>query len=219
MNYLVQCTRPDLAFAWSYLSQFLNNPSIMHRRQFLHLLRYLSRTKNLGITLGGPTSTAFFLKAFCNADHASSNDQRSSTGCSVFLNGPVIWRCTKQPVIALSTTKAEHRACSESGQDLLWASQLLSLLLAVLKQPTSLPSLFCDNQGAIALLENPVYQHRTRHIDVWLQWIQHHIAANDFSLHYFQSSENLADGMTKILPPLPHSNFLNSTGIKPLITG
>jgi hypothetical protein len=34
LQYMVQCTRPDLAFACSYLSQFLNRPSVTHQELF-----------------------------------------------------------------------------------------------------------------------------------------------------------------------------------------
>lgn len=74
LNYLVQCTRPDLSFSWSYLFQFLNKHTITHQSQFFHLLGYLKHTKGLGITLGGNIADAFSLKAYCNADHASSRD-------------------------------------------------------------------------------------------------------------------------------------------------
>lgn len=128
LNYLVQCTRPDLVFSWSYFLQFLKSFTITHQQQFLHLLRYLKKTANLGIKLGGPPESAFKLSAYCDADHASSTDQRSFSGRVLMLNGPISWQCSKEAVCALSTTEAEHRSCSESGQDLLWTTQLLACL-------------------------------------------------------------------------------------------
>ncbi|MBW0527945.1 hypothetical protein O181_067660 [Austropuccinia psidii MF-1] len=38
LNYLVYCTRPDIAFAASCLAQFLNAPSIEHENAFKHVL-------------------------------------------------------------------------------------------------------------------------------------------------------------------------------------
>jgi hypothetical protein len=52
LQYLVQCTRPDLAFACSYLAQFINKPSMTHQEQFFSVLHYIQRTKDFGLTLG-----------------------------------------------------------------------------------------------------------------------------------------------------------------------
>lgn len=159
LNYLFQCTRPDLAFCWSYLLQFLNSHTLTHQQQFFYVLWYLSRTRLQGITLGGPIQTAMKVIAYSNADHASSSDCRSFTGGVLLMNGPIIWHCSKQAVSALSTTKAEHQACSETGQDVLWTSQLLSRLCHSFNASHPPPSILCDNQSAIALLENTLYQH------------------------------------------------------------
>jgi hypothetical protein len=64
LNYLVQCTRPNLAFTCSYLSQYLNNPSKTHYNHFLHVLRYLQHTKDLGLVLGAVSETPSTLVAY-----------------------------------------------------------------------------------------------------------------------------------------------------------
>lgn len=121
-----------------------------------------------------------------------------------------MWRCSKQAVCALSTTKAEHQSCSKSGQDLLWATQFLSLLAPLFNQEPIPPTLYCNNQGAIALLKNPLYQHRTRHIDVRLHWIRQHLAEGAFELKYVPTGNNLADRMTKVISPQLTRKFLSS---------
>lgn len=124
------------------------------------------------------------------------------------LNGLILWQCSKQAVCALSTTEAEHCSCSESGQDVLWTAQLLACLSRPFNQTVPTPTLYCDNQGAIALLENPLYQHRTRHIDVHLHWLRHHVSEGDFQLVYVPTSDNIADGTTKNLSPILARKFL-----------
>lgn len=44
LNYLVQCSRPDLAFASSQLSQYLDKPGTRHWAAFWRVLRYLCGT-------------------------------------------------------------------------------------------------------------------------------------------------------------------------------
>ncbi|MBW0531969.1 hypothetical protein O181_071684 [Austropuccinia psidii MF-1] len=46
LQYLVQCTRPDLAFATSFLSQYLKDPKDLHYNAVKHVLTYLNSTKH-----------------------------------------------------------------------------------------------------------------------------------------------------------------------------
>ena len=52
LQYMVQCTRPDLAFAVSFLSQFLEDPKISHYQAARHALQYLCHTKSKVLILG-----------------------------------------------------------------------------------------------------------------------------------------------------------------------
>jgi hypothetical protein len=84
----------------------------------------------------------------------------------VYHNGLVGWRCQKQDdnAAALSTTEAEYRACSETGQEVQWVEQLLAEVYPLLNMTPSPVRLYCDNQGALALLKDSIYQHRTSDI-------------------------------------------------------
>lgn len=57
LNYLVQCSRPDLAFASSQISQYLYKPGTKHWAAFWRILRYLSGTSNYSITFQGDTQS------------------------------------------------------------------------------------------------------------------------------------------------------------------
>ncbi|MBW0508263.1 hypothetical protein O181_047978 [Austropuccinia psidii MF-1] len=46
LQYLFQCTRPDLAFATSVLSQFPEDPKDIHFNAVKHVLAYLKSTKH-----------------------------------------------------------------------------------------------------------------------------------------------------------------------------
>lgn len=56
LNYLVQCTRPDLAFTCSQLSQYLDKPGTHHWSAFWRTLRYLQGTRDYCITYSGACS-------------------------------------------------------------------------------------------------------------------------------------------------------------------
>ncbi|PLW56019.1 hypothetical protein PCANC_03938 [Puccinia coronata f. sp. avenae] len=115
---------------------------------------------------------------------------------------------------ALSTTKSEYRACSECGQDIIWTQQLLDSLRPSIPLPPSNVTLHCDNQGALALLKETVYQHRTRHINVRFHWLRHHIAeSDDFHLSYIPTDNNVADFLTKPLTPIKTKQALSNVQV------
>ena len=52
LMYAAVATRPDIAFAVSYLSQFLENPGEAHWEATKRVFRYLAGTKSLQLTYG-----------------------------------------------------------------------------------------------------------------------------------------------------------------------
>jgi hypothetical protein len=112
LMYAMVGTRPDLAFAVSTVSQFMAKASPSHWMAVKRILRYLKRSLELKLSLGG---NDIFLVGFCDVDWAGdTNDQRSTTGY-VFLVGcgAISWKCKKQPTIALSTIEAKYMATSQ----------------------------------------------------------------------------------------------------------
>lgn len=52
LMYLMQCTRPDIAFAVSKMSRFTSNPNDEHWKAITRIFGYLLKTKNLGLHYG-----------------------------------------------------------------------------------------------------------------------------------------------------------------------
>lgn len=50
LMYATHCTRPDIAFAVSKLSQYTSNPSMEHWKAVSRVLGYLKRTSALNLT-------------------------------------------------------------------------------------------------------------------------------------------------------------------------
>ena len=78
LNYLVLCTRPDLALVASQLAQFLEHPGTEHWAAFKRVIRYLRHTSHLGLVLGG---SPVELTSYSDSDYAGCPyTRRSVTG-------------------------------------------------------------------------------------------------------------------------------------------
>lgn len=118
----------------------------------------------------------------------------------------------KQPTVSLSSTEAEYKATVEAGKELAWLRTIFEDLRVDI--PPAIP-INNDNQGAIALADNPVFQARSKHIEVQYHWIREQIAEGKFTLSYVPTSEMQADLLTKALPRILHSRFCEKIGLSP----
>ncbi|MBW0505132.1 hypothetical protein O181_044847 [Austropuccinia psidii MF-1] len=112
LQYLVQCTRPNLSFSTSYLSRFLESPCKPHYQAVIHTLKYVSITQHFTLTLGQN-----YLNHL-HSDWGGSSEKKSFSGSIIYFHGALGWRAHKQKVVALSSPEAEYNAMSESAQDL-----------------------------------------------------------------------------------------------------
>ncbi|MBW0461178.1 hypothetical protein O181_000893 [Austropuccinia psidii MF-1] len=125
LNYLVSCTRLDVAYTASCLAQFLNNPRKEHEMVFKNVLGYLKGTKIWGLSLV-PSQDNSIIKAYCDADWGSNFDLQSFSGSCVFLYGLISWKKLKKDIVTLSSTEAEYRSISTCCQDVSWLFGLVS---------------------------------------------------------------------------------------------
>ena len=89
ISYLVNMTRPDLAFSFSQLSKFLQQPGETHLATVYRVLAYVRGTLNQGIYFHDPRAgKRSILSGWVDSDFASDVDsQRSVTGYLLSLNG------------------------------------------------------------------------------------------------------------------------------------
>ena len=158
--YLATATRPDLSFIVSKLSQHLEKPSTLHITALKRVLRYIKGTKSFSLKFT-PTDAA--LTAYTDSDWANdSEDRRSTSGFVITLgSAPISWKSKKQHTVALSSCEAEYMALAEATKEIIYLRSLCSAMEIPQLIPTTL---FCDNQGAIALTsERSKQQQRTKH--------------------------------------------------------
>ncbi|MBW0498325.1 hypothetical protein O181_038040 [Austropuccinia psidii MF-1] len=107
INHLSSATPPDLLFAVSTLSQYVETPGLKHWQAFLHVLKYFSGSWDQGLYY--PRQTSETILAFSNTDWGNFNvTRRSTTGyLTCFHHCLVFWKTCKQPSVSISTAKAE----------------------------------------------------------------------------------------------------------------
>ena len=72
------------------------------------------------------------------------------------------------------------------------------MLLKNLHKPLlSSPIVWCDNQSAIALVVNPIYHARTKHIEVDFHFIREKVINKDVEIHYISTLNQVADIFNK----------------------
>ena len=82
------------------------------------------------------------------------------------LNGAAVpWACRNQEVTALSSCEAEYVAAAMAAREALWLRKLMNDLGEPLGQDPMV--LWCDNQGATALVDHPTNHGSTKQIDVY----------------------------------------------------
>ena len=85
-----------------------------------------------------------------------------------YSGGAVSWLSKKQATVALSTAEAEYVAHNQAAQEGIWLRRLLSALGMKAISTVILE----NNQGAIAMVKNPVDHSRTKHIDIRYHYIR-----------------------------------------------
>ena len=207
--YLMTCTRPDICFVVTKLSQFLACPTKAHLAMGKHVLKYLKGTIDCGLKF--EKADKLELQGFCDSDWGSSvEDRKSVTGFGFQLcdKGPLIsWKSKKQQCVALSSCEAEYIAVTVAAQEAKFLKQLYHDMVG--SQNDTCVCIHVDNQGAIALAKNPVKHQRSKHIDIRYHFIRDEIQNGTIRLEYVPTELNVADVFTK---PVSRVRF-NSFGI------
>jgi hypothetical protein len=194
--YAAMVTRPDLAFAVQSLGRHMQSSGPAHLSAAKRVLRYLQGSKDLGIRFSGGNKT---LLGYSDSDWAGDQDtMRSTTGyLFMFGGGPISWSSRLQPTVALSSAEAEYMAASSAVQEATYLRQLLKDMGYPQLEATKIME---DNQGCIALSENPVLHKRTKHISIKYHFIREKIHEGTTKLEYISTEHQLADVLTKALP-------------------
>ncbi|KAM0047832.1 putative RNA-directed DNA polymerase [Helianthus debilis subsp. tardiflorus] len=180
----LQATRPDITYSVNVLSQFVADPRQNHWDAAIRVLRYLKTTLGQGIML--PKEGGTDLVTFCDSDWLGCPfSRRSRTGYVLLVGGaPVSWKSKKQSVVSRSSAEAEYRAMATTVSEVLWVRWLLTELGAVQDGPTTL---FCDNEAARHIANNPVFHERTKHIEMDCHFVRERVESKEIMPTYIET--------------------------------
>ena len=223
--HLVNCTRPDIAYAVGALARFASAPSIKHVQAAKRVCLYCLNTKTLGIQYNrkhtedanipivmqnaahpcDPNKEQGF-KVFADSAYADDVSRKSTFGNITFLNGgPISWQSTLAKTVALSTAEAEINAAVEATKLALH----LRLMLSEVAFSGPLPIwIGGDSSSAISQAGSGIRHVRNaKHCECRLRWLQEVINSGDARFRYVNTDLQAADPMTKALDEQKFTHF------------
>ena len=199
-----------MMYGVSLISRYMESPMEIHLLAAKRILRYLQGTKDFGLFYKKGEKS--YLICFVDNDYAGDQDDRKSTSGYVFVlgTGAISWSSRKQKIVTLSNTKAEFIASIAYACQAIWLRKILKELQFKQKGATII---FCDNNSAIKLSNNPVLYGRRKHIDVKYYFLRDLNNERIVELQYCRSEDHLADIFTKPLRCLPFQKLRRLMGI------
>ncbi|KAL7475408.1 hypothetical protein ACHAW6_001324 [Cyclotella cf. meneghiniana] len=218
LNYLAQTSRPDILYATHMAAKYASNPRKEHGEAIMYIVRYLIKTRNVGLHFKPDSSKGFYCYADAdfsgewNRDFAETDPSTAKSRSGWFIlyaNCPVIWCSKLQSQVAMSTTEAEYIALSQALRDVIPVMSLLSEMRErkfniISEQPRIYCKAFEDNSGALELARLPKLRPRTKHINICYHHFREHVRKGLIKIYPIDMQDQVADVLTK---PLPQNAF------------
>jgi hypothetical protein len=231
LAWMSQQTRLDLAASASILAKYLSKPTKSDLAALRRCLLYLrgcwddvlfyreDRAGELVIDTNElvpfhDTDKSGLLYAYADASFANEEQRKSRSGSVVMIRGAAIdWSSKKQSMVALSSTEAEYYSVSQVVQSALHFRNILRDLDVVIENPVKI---YEDNKSCIAIAYKPKHHGRTKHFDIKAHFIRDHVERKDVDIVYCPTELQVADMLTKALPPVQHKRLKRFAGMFPL---
>ena len=189
LMYAATSTRPDVAYAVHQLCKCLHKPTPELLVEADHVLSYLSRTAELGLTY---TREHMRLQGYADASWETAH---STSGWVVLWQSAALtWGSRKQKSIALSSCEAEIIALSEATKDVVYLRKLVDGLGAREPSPTLLRT---DSQSARDVSYNPEHHDRMKHVERRHFFVRDMVESFEIEVPFVPTKENIADFFTK----------------------
>lgn len=211
LMYVALTSRPDLAVAANFFSQFQVCPNEEHWVHLRRVLRYVKGTLSFGLCYRGKENSPL-LEVYTDADWANETTDRRSISGAVFkvCGASVSWFSKKQTTVSLSSTEAELVALCAAACHSQWILRLLADLGRIPEGPVQFHE---DNQSVIKIASNPKDSSRLKHMEVKHFYVRELLERNLIKLDYVPSTMQQADILTKGLPAPGFKKLRGSLGM------
>ncbi|KAD6796495.1 hypothetical protein E3N88_07391 [Mikania micrantha] len=140
------------------------------------------------------------------------DDGKGTTGVVFYFNEmPITWSSQKQQTVAQSSCEAEFMAATAAACQAIWLRGLLAEITGEKEQQILIK---VDNKSAIALMKNPVFHGRSKHINTGFHYIRECVEREQIKVEHISEEEQRADILTKALPKIKFSEMRDKLGME-----
>ena len=194
--YVSVASRADICYAVSRLSQYANNPRVIHMQAAEKLLKYLVNTCDYTITYNNniecPTLVAYSDASFGTCPKTLKS---VSGWITLYYGGLITWKSQRQKVTAMSSAEAEYMAMSSCARDIIYINNILGELGYL---DANVPAyLYTDSATAIQISEKAGLSKRSKSIRLAYHNVRACVADGTISLRFIPGKHNPADALTK----------------------
>ena len=194
--------RPDIALPVIFLTSRVTKATLDDAHKLRRVLRYVSGTRDLGITLGADETGELRIITYADASFGVHMDGKSHSGMYMsFGRGPIWIKSIKQKTVTKSSTEAELVALSDASS----LTQYHTSFLDSLGYDVGPAKLYQDNMSTMNLAMNGrSNSDRTKHIKLRYFFIKQFTDNGELELEYCPTDLMIADILTK---PLQGATF------------
>jgi histone deacetylase 1/2 len=163
--------------------------------KLFRVLKYINGTRELTLILEPNNSNN--IEIYVDASYGIHNDGKSHTGmCIKHGNGTIECKSTKQRINTKSSTESELIALSDMSTTAIWINEFIKHQ----QYKLSTTIIYQDNKSTITMINNGnSNKERTRHINLRYFWLRDRIKSGEVIITYKQTSEMIADILTKTI--------------------
>jgi len=208
IRYCADKSRPDILYAINTISTQANNPNEEFITATIKLMKYLNTTIKESLQLGGKDNK-LILFAYSDASYVTDGDSRSQLGNCFFLtrdSGAIYSVSKKDNTVSHSSTESELKAIDMCTRTIIYLRNLLKELEFEQHEPTII---YVDNKSSMLLLETLKSSHKTKHINMRINFMREQIINRTIKLKFVPTEDQVADILTKALPKPTFEKFKN----------
>nr|GEZ08042.1 hypothetical protein [Tanacetum cinerariifolium] len=126
------------------------------------------------------------------------------TGYLFMMNGGFVdWKSSKQSTTAMSSMEAKYIVYAKTVMEAIWIRNVIFKLGVVPNNDRHI-YIYCENNGAITIADEPGVQKGAKHFRRKYHFIREGIQEGDIRIRKVHTDNNLADPFTKLMSCTKH---------------